>query len=340
MQVRVPRCTGRTNNTKNIGVWNRELFTVGPCKRIGVSCPQEPQSYWSPRLVHQSCPTLCDPMDCTPPGSSVGFSRQGISDPAIEPICLGLQAGSLLSEPSGKQICTKQMLFSVLIKKAQLWLSKVPVLAKQKQSSVDGSQSWLSRGRAQLMAPSGPGPLTLPSCHLWRELGIQPNWPSGSSGHPKRGDQVPQTVTQADCHHHKVAEAGMGKRFTAASRPRPRLVAGLGGGSGAQQDTAPSPLAQGQVSWRVSGRRPGSTSDHHSTVVWISSLTVLSWWLVACGQGPTTAPTNDWAGPLTGVPWQLVASGKIPLRHWPMAEQDLLPGYRLQSNDGQQWLLC
>ena len=30
---------------KYIGVWNRELFTVGPGKRIGVSCPQEPQSY-------------------------------------------------------------------------------------------------------------------------------------------------------------------------------------------------------------------------------------------------------------------------------------------------------
>ena len=28
-------------------------------------------------LVTQSCPTLCDPMDCSPPGSSVhGFSRQ------------------------------------------------------------------------------------------------------------------------------------------------------------------------------------------------------------------------------------------------------------------------
>ena len=38
------------------------------------------------------------------------------------------------------------------------------------------------------------------------------------------------------------------ERLATASRPRPRLVAGLGGGSGAQQDTAPSPLAQGQVS--------------------------------------------------------------------------------------------
>ena len=27
-------------------------------------------------LVTQLCPTLCDPMDCSPPGSSVEFSRQ------------------------------------------------------------------------------------------------------------------------------------------------------------------------------------------------------------------------------------------------------------------------
>ena len=48
--------------------------------------------------VTQSCPTLCDPMDCSPPGSSVyGISRQeywsglpfpspgDLPDPGIEP---------------------------------------------------------------------------------------------------------------------------------------------------------------------------------------------------------------------------------------------------------------
>ena len=45
----------------------------------------------------QSCPTLCDPMDCSPPGSSMGFSRQeygsglphpppgDLSNPGIKP---------------------------------------------------------------------------------------------------------------------------------------------------------------------------------------------------------------------------------------------------------------
>ena len=63
-------------------------------------------------LVTQSCPSLCDPMDCSPPGSSVceilqagiwewvaiSFSR-GSSDPGIEPGSPTWQADSL---PSGK----------------------------------------------------------------------------------------------------------------------------------------------------------------------------------------------------------------------------------------------
>ena len=65
--------------------------------------------------VSQSCPTLCDPMDCSPPGSSVTeFSRQeywselpfpspgDLPDPGMEPRSTALQADSLLSEPPGK----------------------------------------------------------------------------------------------------------------------------------------------------------------------------------------------------------------------------------------------
>ena len=52
----------------------------------------------------QLCPTLCDPMDCSPPGSSVhGVSQATIlesiaissSDPGIEPASPALQADSL-----------------------------------------------------------------------------------------------------------------------------------------------------------------------------------------------------------------------------------------------------
>ena len=63
-------------------------------------------------LVIQSCPTLCDLMDYSPPGSSVHgilqtrtlewvpFSFQAhLPDPGIEPGSPALQADSLLSEP-------------------------------------------------------------------------------------------------------------------------------------------------------------------------------------------------------------------------------------------------
>ena len=69
--------------------------------------------------VAQSCPTLCDPVDCSPPGSSVhgilqvrilewvtiSFSR-GSSQPRdqTQVSCI---AGALTSEPPGKPIKVK-----------------------------------------------------------------------------------------------------------------------------------------------------------------------------------------------------------------------------------------
>ena len=64
--------------------------------------------------ITQLCPSLCDPVDCSPPGSSsMEFSRQEywsglpwpspgyLPDPGIEPGSPALQAGSLPSEPPG-----------------------------------------------------------------------------------------------------------------------------------------------------------------------------------------------------------------------------------------------
>ena len=67
-------------------------------------------------LVAQSRPTLCDPMDCSLPGSSIhgGFSRQeywsklpcppsgDLPHPGIESRSPALLADSSLSEPAGK----------------------------------------------------------------------------------------------------------------------------------------------------------------------------------------------------------------------------------------------
>ena len=87
-----------------------------PCPFI---CPQlhlEPpgQAYSFMAIISevaQSCPTLCDPVDCSPPGPpSMGFSRQEywrglpfpspgeLPDPGIEPRSPALQADSLPSE--------------------------------------------------------------------------------------------------------------------------------------------------------------------------------------------------------------------------------------------------
>ena len=60
--------------------------------------------------VAQSCPTLIDPMDCSPPGYSMGFSRQEywsglpLPSPVKEPmqfqiIVQGSPVGSLLVVP-------------------------------------------------------------------------------------------------------------------------------------------------------------------------------------------------------------------------------------------------
>ena len=72
-------------------------------------------------LVAQSCPTLCNPVDCIACQAplSMGLSRQeywsglplpslgDLPDPGIEPGSPTLQADSLQSEPSGKNIMVK-----------------------------------------------------------------------------------------------------------------------------------------------------------------------------------------------------------------------------------------
>ena len=66
--------------------------------------------------VAQSCLTLCDPMDCTPPGSSVHGASPGkntgvgchallqgnLPNPGTEPTSPALLVDSLPSEPPGK----------------------------------------------------------------------------------------------------------------------------------------------------------------------------------------------------------------------------------------------
>ena len=75
-----------------------------------------PQSLSPLCLFAQSCPTLCDPMDCSLPGFSVHGDSPGkdtgvglpcpppgdLPNPGIEPRSPSLRADSLLFEPPGK----------------------------------------------------------------------------------------------------------------------------------------------------------------------------------------------------------------------------------------------
>ena len=84
--------------------------------------------------VAQSCPTLCNRMDFSPPGSSVHeISKQGywsglpfhspgsLPDPGIEPRPPALAGGVFITEPPGKHIpkCT----WAIYMKQLQLALS-------------------------------------------------------------------------------------------------------------------------------------------------------------------------------------------------------------------------
>ena len=77
-------------------------------------------------LVTQSCPTLCDPMYYSPPGSSVhGDSPgkntgvgchnllQGFPNPGIEPRSPTVQVNSLPSEPPGKTTRRRYWLLNI-----------------------------------------------------------------------------------------------------------------------------------------------------------------------------------------------------------------------------------
>ena len=79
---------------------------------------------WKESEVAQSCPILCNPMDCSLPGSSVPgifqarvlewvtFPSPGdLPNPGIEPRSPALQADALTSEPPGKPT-VKQLCFN------------------------------------------------------------------------------------------------------------------------------------------------------------------------------------------------------------------------------------
>ena len=85
-------------------------LAAGTCLHIGLD------DISSMCLVAQSCLTLCDPMDCSPPGSSVHEESPGkntgvgchallqgnLPNPGIEPRSPTLAGGFFTTEPPGK----------------------------------------------------------------------------------------------------------------------------------------------------------------------------------------------------------------------------------------------
>ena len=93
---------------------NRNPESVAGCLFIeaGLTSKMMISNLKSESKIAQSCPILCDPMDCSPPGSSIHgifqvrvwsglpFPSPGdLPDPRIEPRSPALQADALTSEP-------------------------------------------------------------------------------------------------------------------------------------------------------------------------------------------------------------------------------------------------
>ena len=96
--------------------WVSSGYCQGRCRDW---CPQHPlfTDMLVKAKVTQSCPVLSDPMDCSPPGSSVHEILQaehwsgspcppprGLPEPGIKPRSPALQADSLPSEPPRNDI--------------------------------------------------------------------------------------------------------------------------------------------------------------------------------------------------------------------------------------------
>ena len=93
-----------------------KLLAIRQVNTRGVTCNMLNIINTERESVSQLCPTLCNPMDCSAPGSrllSMGFSRQAywsglpflspgdLPNPGIEPGSPAFQASSLPSEPPG-----------------------------------------------------------------------------------------------------------------------------------------------------------------------------------------------------------------------------------------------
>ena len=113
---------GGESVTVSLGYTSLETFPLCPVPctpGMGSSSPTQSWAVTRIVLVAQSCLTLCDPVDCSPPVFSAFFREEywsglpfpspgDIPEPGIQPRSPALQADSLPSEPPGKPMSPRQ----------------------------------------------------------------------------------------------------------------------------------------------------------------------------------------------------------------------------------------
>ena len=111
------------------GCWRAEL--LGDFLKIKIKCKEKVNL-----LVAQSCLTLCNPMDCSPPGSSV----YGISQARIqERVAIPFSRAS--SQASGQVSCTADKFFIFwATREALRW--NVPPLKSMKGPGIWNMSKW------------------------------------------------------------------------------------------------------------------------------------------------------------------------------------------------------
>ena len=83
--------------------------------------------YWSLVLVAQSCPTLCDPMDCSPPGSSVHEIFQAR---ILEWVAISFSRGFPTQGSNPGLLHFRQILYWLSYKGSLAWrILSIPLLA-------------------------------------------------------------------------------------------------------------------------------------------------------------------------------------------------------------------
>ena len=125
-----------TFGIKKVGLWFQTCYQkrVCVCVCIKYMCMLRANSL-------QPCLTLCDPMDCSSPGSSVGFSRQeywnGLPTPPPRDLPrAGIEPASLLSPALAARFLSSSASWEAL-SSTPLWMKDTEIKKREKLNNVN-----------------------------------------------------------------------------------------------------------------------------------------------------------------------------------------------------------